>query len=49
MKILYYDLFPKSPEQEAAVNATRVEDLDSMLAEADCVLIATPGSPISGR
>lgn len=44
MNILYYDLFPKSAEQEKAVGATRVESLDDMLARADCTLVATPGS-----
>ncbi|CAH0020509.1 unnamed protein product [Clonostachys rhizophaga] len=44
MKIIYYDLFPKSAEQEAAIGgARRIPELDDMLAEADCVVLATPG------
>lgn len=44
MKIIYHDPFPKSPEQEAAIEARRVVELDDMLAEADCVVIAAPGT-----
>ncbi|KAL1845646.1 hypothetical protein Plec18167_009133 [Paecilomyces lecythidis] len=44
MKIIYYDPFPKSAEQEAAVGAVRVPDLDDMVAQADCVVLAAPGS-----
>ncbi|KAH8894571.1 putative D-mandelate dehydrogenase [Thozetella sp. PMI_491] len=44
MKIIYYDPFPKSAEQEAAIEARRIPELDDMLAEADCVLLAAPGS-----
>lgn len=43
MRILYNDLYPKSPEQEAAIKARRYLDLDDLLAEADCIVIATPG------
>jgi lactate dehydrogenase-like 2-hydroxyacid dehydrogenase len=44
MKIMYYDPFPRSTEQEAAVGATLVLELDDLLANADCVLIAAPGT-----
>lgn len=45
MKIIYNDLFKKSPEQEAAIGGARhVPELDDLLAEADCVVVATPGS-----
>lgn len=45
MKILYNDLFQKTPEQEAALGgARRVEDLDELLAASDCVVIATPAA-----
>lgn len=45
MKIVYYDLFAKTPEQEAAIGgAKRFEKLEDMLAVSDCVVLATPGS-----
>lgn len=45
MRIVYNDLFPKTPEQETELGgATRYEDLDAMLAVADCVIIATPAA-----
>ena len=45
MKIIYHDLFQKSPEQEAELGgAVRVPDLDTLLAEADCIVLAAPGS-----
>lgn len=44
VKIVYNDLYPKSPEQEAAIQATRYVDLDAMLAVSDCLVIATPGA-----
>jgi lactate dehydrogenase-like 2-hydroxyacid dehydrogenase len=44
MKIIYYDPFPKSAEQEAAIGARRIIELDQFLAEADCVVLAAPGS-----
>lgn len=43
MRILYYDPFPKSAAQEAAVGATRCASLDALLAAADCVVLAAPG------
>lgn len=43
MKIMYYDVLPKSPEQEAAVGARRCGTLDELLAEADCTVVAAPG------
>ncbi|GMF80814.1 unnamed protein product [Aspergillus oryzae] len=42
MKIAYHDLFRKSPEQESRVGATYYKDLESLLADADCVVVATP-------
>ena len=42
MKILYNDVMRKSQEVEASLGATFYENLDEMLAEADCVLVATP-------
>ncbi|KAL2108737.1 hypothetical protein VUR80DRAFT_3419 [Thermomyces stellatus] len=45
MKIVYNDLLPKTPEQEAALGgARRIEDLDELLGMSDCVVIATPGA-----
>lgn len=45
MKIIYNDLFPKTPEQEAALGgARRIEDLDELLGQSDCVVVATPGA-----
>ncbi|KAJ4424927.1 hypothetical protein N0V82_000431 [Gnomoniopsis sp. IMI 355080] len=52
MKIIYFDIFPKSPAQEAAIAARRCDSLDQLLAESDCVLVATPaqgGRKIIGR
>ncbi|TPX08062.1 uncharacterized protein E0L32_010262 [Thyridium curvatum] len=43
MKIVYFDPFPKSAEQEAAIEARRVEDMDEFLGQADCVVLAAPG------
>ncbi|CRG86570.1 hypothetical protein PISL3812_03580 [Talaromyces islandicus] len=43
MKIIYTDPFPKSVEQEAAIGARRCE-IDDLLAEADCVVLAAPGT-----
>lgn len=44
MRITYHDPFRKSPEQEAAVEATHYAKLGDMLAIADCVVIAAPGA-----
>ncbi len=44
MKIVYNDLYQKSPEQEKAIGATLYKDLHEMLAISDCVCIATPGT-----
>ena len=41
MKIQYNDLFRKSPEQEQTVGATFFRDLDELLANSDCVVVAT--------
>lgn len=42
MKIVYFDVFPKSPEQEAAIEARRCDSLDQLLTQADCTIVATP-------
>lgn len=42
MKIQYNDLFRKSKEQEASVEATYFANLDDLLGSSDCVVIATP-------
>ena len=45
MCILYYDIAAKTPEQESELGgARRVPELNDLLAEADCVVIATPGA-----
>ncbi|KAF3031386.1 hypothetical protein E8E12_001102 [Didymella heteroderae] len=44
MKIMYHDLVRKTEKQEMAVKATFYEDLDDMLATADCIVLATPFS-----
>jgi lactate dehydrogenase-like 2-hydroxyacid dehydrogenase len=41
-KVLYYDIVKKSEEAEIAVGATFVADLDEMLGQSDCVVLATP-------
>lgn len=43
MQIVYYDVYPKSREAEAAIGARRADSLGALLAEADCVVLATPG------
>jgi lactate dehydrogenase-like 2-hydroxyacid dehydrogenase len=42
MKVLYHDIVRKSREQETAVQGTFYENLDDMLADADCTVLATP-------
>lgn len=42
MKIQYNDLVRKSQEQEASVEATFFAELDDLLGNSDCVVIATP-------
>ena len=44
MKILYTDLIRKNGEIEKSVDATFIKDLDELLGEADCVVVATPFS-----
>ena len=44
MKVLYHDLVRKSKDQESAIEATYFDNLDDMLAQADCVVLATPFS-----
>lgn len=45
MKIKYYDVVRKSPEQEAEIDAAFYTKLEDMLAVSDCVILATPASP----
>lgn len=42
MKIAYFDLFQRSPEQEKAINAKFYRNLEDMLPSCDCVVLATP-------
>jgi lactate dehydrogenase-like 2-hydroxyacid dehydrogenase len=42
MRVLYHDVVRKAPEQEDAVQATFFPELEAMLKEADCVVLATP-------
>ena len=42
VKVYYHDIVKKSAEQEAAVGATYVDELDKLLAVSDCVVLATP-------
>lgn len=42
MKVLYHDIVRKSEEMEKAVGAIFYDNLDDMLAEADCTVLATP-------
>ncbi|CAD0084617.1 unnamed protein product [Aureobasidium vineae] len=42
MKIHYFDVSRKSRQQEEVINATFVDDLESLLGNADCVVLATP-------
>lgn len=42
MKVLYHDIVRKSKEQKMAVQGTFYENLDDMLADADCTVLATP-------
>ncbi|KAH7020407.1 hypothetical protein EDB80DRAFT_702923 [Ilyonectria destructans] len=44
VRIVYHDPFPKSVEQEAAIEATCYSDLDEMLGIADCIVLAAPGT-----
>ena len=47
MDIIYYDKLRKSEDQETQVGAEFYDNLDDMLEQSDCVLIATPaGDPI---
>ena len=48
MKIIYHDVFQKTPELEKQVDATYYPTLEAMLPLSDCVLIATPhtGRPL---
>lgn len=59
MRIVYHDVVPKSAEVEAALGGgkgavRRADTLGALLAEADCVVLATPGQgagqpPLLGR
>ncbi|KAL5002893.1 hypothetical protein BDV10DRAFT_201687 [Aspergillus recurvatus] len=42
MRVLYHDIVRKSEEVERSVDATFFERLEDMLAESDCVVVATP-------
>ncbi|KAL4737695.1 hypothetical protein BDV11DRAFT_149314 [Aspergillus similis] len=42
MRILYHDIVRKSQDMERSVDATFFESLEDMLAESDCVVVATP-------
>ncbi|KAJ9606609.1 hypothetical protein H2200_008617 [Cladophialophora chaetospira] len=42
MRIHYYDTIRKSAEQESSIEATYASTLEDLLAEADCVVLATP-------
>lgn len=47
MDIIYYDKLRKSEDQETQVGAEFYDNLDDMLEQSDCVVIATPaGDPI---
>lgn len=43
MRIAYYDMFPKSAEQEAAIEAKRCASLDELLGTSDCIVLSAPG------
>lgn len=53
MRIVYHDVYPKSKEAEDAIGARRVDTLGELLAEADCVVLATTsqggGKKLLGR
>lgn len=42
MRVLYNDVLQMSNDIERSIDATYYQDLDEMLAEADCTLLATP-------
>lgn len=42
MRIVYYDVDPKSKQAEDAIGARRADSLGELLSEADCVVLATP-------
>jgi lactate dehydrogenase-like 2-hydroxyacid dehydrogenase len=45
LKIKYYDVIRKSAEKEKAIEAEFMNDLASLLAVSDCVVLATPANP----
>lgn len=45
MRLIYYDVLRKGPETEREAGATYHENLETLLKESDCVLLATPGGP----
>ncbi|RDW95055.1 hypothetical protein BP5796_00818 [Coleophoma crateriformis] len=45
MRIRYFDIVRKSDQIEMSLSATFDADLDGMLRECDCVVLATPASP----
>ncbi|KAJ5123489.1 hypothetical protein N7448_009586 [Penicillium atrosanguineum] len=44
MKVIYYDIVQMSKELESASDATYHKSMDTLLAESDCVVVATPFS-----
>jgi lactate dehydrogenase-like 2-hydroxyacid dehydrogenase len=44
MNILYHDIIQKSEAEEAEVNAIFCDDLNAMLSDSDCVILATPSA-----
>jgi lactate dehydrogenase-like 2-hydroxyacid dehydrogenase len=44
VRIVYHDPFPKTPEQEQAIEAKHHASLEDMLGVADCVVLAAPGT-----
>lgn len=44
MKVIYYDIVQMPQELESVSNATYHQSMDTLLAESDCVVVATPFS-----
>ncbi|KAH8656719.1 D-isomer-specific 2-hydroxyacid dehydrogenase-like protein [Tricladium varicosporioides] len=45
MKIIYFDVLRKSPAREAEIEAQFVGSMEELLAQSDCVVLATPAAP----
>jgi lactate dehydrogenase-like 2-hydroxyacid dehydrogenase len=45
MHIVYFDVVRKTPSIEAAAHASYAATLDELLAQSDCVVLATPARP----